>query len=237
MELGVQSLDPEVLRRSGRGHGPEESIKAVKALKNEDFITGVQLMPGLPGEDRKSFLSTIKQVISLKPEFVRLYPTIVIKGTPLEKLYRKGDYKPLSLARAVDLCRDGTSLLRYSGIRVIRCGLQPTVSLQREGSICAGPFHPAFGELVESALVLKQISKVIKKSRVSAQPKESIIVQSSPRHFSVLKGQKGGNQQKLNLLYPDLKVALIPDPAVPDNLIRIKYETGTIFDIPNPATW
>lgn len=234
IEVGVQSMDHEVLRQSGRGHGPEESMQALKTLKNEGFITGIQLMPGLPGEDRRSFLSTIYKVISLKPEFVRLYPAIVIKGTPLERLFQKGLYIPLSLTEAVELCKDGIKLLRKSDIKIIRCGLQPNPSLQRKGSICAGPFHPAFGELVESAIVFDQVNKCIIENTSFSLLKESILIQSSPRQFSILKGQRGKNLEQLRKLYPDLRIFMKQDSHLPDYLIRVKKETGSFWDIQNP---
>jgi histone acetyltransferase (RNA polymerase elongator complex component) len=235
VEVGVQSMDHEVLRQSGRGHGPEECIQALKTLKNEGIITGVQLMPGLPGEDRRSFLSTIYKVISLKPEFVRLYPAIVIRGTPLERLFQKGLYNPLSLTEAVGLCKDGIKLLRKSGIKIIRCGLQPTPSLQKKGLICAGPFHPAFGELVESAIIFDQVNKCIIENISSLHFKESILIQSSPRQFSILKGQRGKNLDQLRKLYPDLRIFMKQDPYLPDYLIRVKKEAGSFWDIQNPS--
>lgn len=234
VEVGVQSMDYKVLCQSGRGHGPKECVKALKMLKNEGFVTGVQLMPGLPGEDKKSFLSTINSVIYLKPEFVRLYPAIVIKGTPLESLYQRGLYNPLSLTEAINLCRDGVKLLRKSGIKIIRCGLQPTPSLQKEGAICAGPFHPAFGELVESEIIFDRVNRFIKENIASSNFKESILIQSSPGQFSILKGQKGKNLHRLRELYPDLKIFMKHDLLLPEYLIRVKNETGSFWDIKNP---
>lgn len=231
VEVGVQSMDHEVLRRSGRGHGREESVQAVKTLKREGFITGVQLMPGLPGEDIASFLSTIRDVISLNPAFVRLYPTIVIKGTPLEGLYQKGLYQPLSMEKAIDRCKKGIILFRKAGIRVIRCGIQPTPSLQKKGSICIGPFHPAFGELVESSIMFDQVNLIFKKISLSSDPAESIFIRSSFKGFSILKGQKGSNLQRLKSLYPGRKIFMNQDPTLPDDLIRVSNESGSHWDI------
>jgi len=231
VEVGVQSMDPEVLRRSGRGHGREESIRALKTLKREGFVTGVQLMPGLPGEDMASFLSTIREVISLKPEFVRLYPTLVIKGTPLEGLYKKGLYQPLSLEEAIDRCKKGVILFRKAGIRVIRCRIQPTPSLEENGSVCVGPFHPAFGELVESSIVFDRVNLIFKEISLCSEPKESIFIRSSLKRFSVLKGQKGVNLQRLRSLYPGRRIFMNQDPTLPDELIRVSNETGNHWDI------
>ncbi len=231
VELGVQSMDPEVLQQSGRGHGPEESRQAIYILKSEGFSVGAQLMLGLPGEDHDSFLFTIQQIIKLKPDFVRIYPTIVIKGTYLEELYLKGKYKPLSLSHAIELCSEGKRLLKHAGIRVIRCGLQPTASLQKRGSICAGPFHPAFGELVESNLVFELVNKGMRNFFETTRIKEKLIIKSSPKLFSKLKGQKGINLNKLNMIYPELNILLISDPVIPNGFIKITDERENNMDI------
>jgi histone acetyltransferase (RNA polymerase elongator complex component) len=234
VEVGVQSFDPEVLRRSGRGHGPEESSTAVKTLLDEGFVTGVQLMPGLPGEDRASFDATIRRVLSLKPHIVRLYPVLVLKGTPLESLYETGAYVPLSLDQAVELCRDAAIMLRESGIRVIRCGLHPSASLMREGVICAGPFHPAFGELVESAVAFECICDAIKGISASNGIMESLSIRSGPRLFSILRGHKGGNLLRLQSLYPKAAIRFTQDAALPDHIISIRTGSGRGKEITYP---
>ena len=178
-----------------------------------------------------SFLSTIRDVISLNPAFVRLYPTIVIKGTPLEGLYQKGLYQPLSMEKAIDRCKTGIILFRKAGIRVIRCGIQPTPSLQKKGSICIGPFHPAFGELVESSIMFDRVNLILKKISLSSDPVESIFIRSSFKRFSILKGQKGSNLQRLKSLYPGRKIFMNQDPTLPDDLIRVSNESGSHWDI------
>jgi len=231
VEVGVQSFDPEVLRRSGRGHGPEEGITAVRMLRDAGFVTGVQLMPGLPGEDRASFNATIRRVLSLKPHVVRLYPALVLKGTPLESLYETGAYVPLSLDQAVELCRDAVIMLRRSDIRVIRCGLHPSPSLMREGAVCAGPFHPAFGELVESAVAFEHLNDAVRNFIASCGITESLSIQSGPRWFSILRGHKGGNLLRLRSLYPQAAILFAQDATLPDHIIRIQNSNGTGMDI------
>jgi len=91
VELGIQSMDDHVLALSHRGHTSQDTVNAVKILRERDFTIGAQLMPGLPGDSTELFLSTIEKVINLKPNFARLYPTLVIKGTVLEQWYNKGN--------------------------------------------------------------------------------------------------------------------------------------------------
>lgn len=237
VEVGVQSLDPEVLRRSGRGHGPEESSAAVTMLRDEGFITGVQLMPGLPGEDRASFDATVRTVLSLKPHLVRLYPALVLKGTPLESLYESGSYVPLSLDQAVELCKDAVIVLRRSGIKVIRCGLQPSASLMREGAVRAGPFHPAFGELVESAVAFEHLNRAVQGLIASGGITESLWIQSAPRWFSILRGHQGRNLHRLQSIYSQTAFFFQPNAALPDHIIRIQSSSGTGADIMHPAPY
>lgn len=234
IELGVQSMDNKVLELSGRGHRADASINAVKCLKDQGFIVGVQLMPGLPGEDRHSFIKTIKTIISLRPDFVRLYPTIVIKGTVLEGLYKKGVYKPLTVSRATRLCCEAMKLFKKSDIKVIRCGLQPTSSLMTKGMVCAGPFHPAFGELVESRLMLDIIKKALKKplNTVSMRTKK-FIFQASPMVISKLRGQKGINLIKLEKKFPGFEFQILPSSSIPDDIINITNEKGEILHVTN----
>ncbi len=157
VELGVQSMDNDVLRKSGRGHTAEHTVTAISLLKKYGFRTGVQLLPGLPGDSEEIFQTTIDRVIGLSPDMARLYPAIVIKGTGLARLYQAGNYRPLSLGEAVRICSTGCIRLEENGINVIKIGLMSTPSLLSEGEILAGPWHSAFGFLVRSDIYLKKI--------------------------------------------------------------------------------
>lgn len=148
VELGVQSMSGEVLRLSGRGHSPKDTVDAVKLLKGFGFETGAQIMPGLPGDTLDSILMTAEAIIALRPDFVRIYPTLVLKNTPLYKMFLSGDYKAWSLEEMVSACREALKKFREADIPVIRMGLQPTADL--EANLAAGPYHPSFRQLVEN---------------------------------------------------------------------------------------
>jgi histone acetyltransferase (RNA polymerase elongator complex component) len=194
VELGVQSLSDTVLRASRRGHDSTESCRAVQLLHKLGFTVGVQLMVGLPGETTVSFLRGIATVALLAPSFVRLYPCLVIAGSELAEQYRRGLYHPLSLRRAVALVTLAYTRLTAAGIRVIRMGLQPTEELAQ--ALLAGPFHPAFGELVVSRWWLHRL-----RSRLAAlQPQESLAVTISPRDRSALVGMHKYNLNRLGEL-------------------------------------
>ncbi len=147
VELGAQSMDDEVLRLSGRKHDSLCTVNAVKALRRFAGV-GLQFMPGLPGDTVESILETTRKIIALSPEFVRVYPTLVIKGTPLHRMYLNGGYVPWTLDEMVAVCREISALLKEAGIPIIRMGLHPSGGLA--GNIISGPFHPSFRQLVEN---------------------------------------------------------------------------------------
>ena len=157
VELGSQSMDDMVLELSRRGHTAGDTVEAVRLLRNHGFKVGIQLMPGLPGDSEESFMRTVEAVVKLHPDMVRLYPTVVIRGTELERWYLGRRYRPLSLEEAVRLCRMSCIQLEPKGIPVIRIGLMSSPSLLEQGVIVAGPWHEAFGFLVRSAIHQEKI--------------------------------------------------------------------------------
>jgi histone acetyltransferase (RNA polymerase elongator complex component) len=152
VELGCQSFCTEVLRRARRGHGPAAAASAVLMLRDRGLKVGLQLMPGLPGADRAEALFSLACALDLAPDFLRIYPTVVLQGAGLEKAWRGGSYTPWSLEEAVDCCADLLAICRRKKIPVIRLGLQGSIELEQGEALVAGPYHPAFGQLVRSRL-------------------------------------------------------------------------------------
>jgi len=206
IELGVQSMDDEVLTRSGRGHTAADTENAITLIKSHGFLIGLQLMPGLPGDSAKSFIRTIDTVIKLKPDFVRIYPALVIKDTPLEDLYGPGRYMPLSLDDAVKLCREALERFDLAGIDVIRIGLQPTEELEKPGTIIAGPYHPAFRQLVESSILLDKMRFAL---RNCARDTGRVTFQVNPKDLSAAIGQKRSNIKKLEKEFRVQKIRIV----------------------------
>jgi len=215
VELGVQSMDDDVLTLSGRGHTAADTVQAVAMLNAHGFSVGLQLMPGLPGDSREIFSDTVEKAIALKPDFVRLYPALVIRDTPLERLYRAGGYRPLTLDEAVSLCRDALPRFRKAGIAVIRIGLQPTEELERSGTIVAGPFHPAFRQLVESSLLLVTMCSLLP-PRLGAGTVTFVV---NPADLSSAIGQKRQNIHAIKDRY-GLDAKVMTDPRVPRGAVR-----------------
>lgn len=152
VEIGCQSFSPEVLRRSERGHGAREIGEAVDQLRSAGLAVGLQLMPGLPGGSRAEALESLEQALGLAPDFLRIYPTVVLRGTALEEDLHAGTYRPLSLEEGVDLCAEMLWRCRRRAVPVIRLGLQGTEAMDDGRAWVAGPWHPAFGQLVRARL-------------------------------------------------------------------------------------
>jgi radical SAM enzyme (TIGR01210 family) len=153
IELGVQSLDKDVLKKAGRGHSIQDVIDASKLIKKYNFVLGHQIMPGLPEDTFDKDIHTTKASIEMKPDICRIYPALVIKDTPMEKMYKSNEYIPYSLEEAVNVSKVMYDMYRKKHINVIRIGLQPTESINEGGDIVVGPFHPSFRELVEGSLL------------------------------------------------------------------------------------
>lgn len=179
IELGVQSLDDEVLRKAGRGHSVNDVVVASKLIKEAGFTLGHQIMPGLPGDSFEIDIETTKKSIEMKPDICRIYPSLVIKDTPMEDMYNRGDYVPYSLDEAVYISGEMLKLYNEAKIKVIRIGLQPTDTITTGKDIVDGPFHPAFRELVEGHLICETLDKKCPKEK-------DIIVEINEKDVSKL---------------------------------------------------
>ncbi len=192
IELGIQSLDDEVLRKSNRGHTRKDSENASKLIKEYEFTLGHQIMPGLPGSNIERDKITCLDSISMKPDIVRIYPTLIIKDTELLNMFKNGLYKPLTLQEAVDITAYMYSKYMINCINVIRIGLQNTDSIKEGADVVGGPFHPAFRQLVEQKLYLNSITKMIKDVELKNR---SIKILADNRIISDVVGQN-----KINLI-------------------------------------
>ena len=160
IELGAQSMDDDVLRLSGRGHTAADTARAASLIRNSGFELGLQTMTGLPGASYESDIATAEKIISLHPDLVRIYPTVVIKGTPLHTMYERGAYKVFSLDKTVALCAELMVKYQSVNIKVIRMGLQSSDRISTKGEIVAGPYHPAFGQLVKSRIAYNRLLEI-----------------------------------------------------------------------------
>lgn len=160
VELGIQSTDDEVLTLAGRECSFDVIQSAVKSIRTMGFRLGLQLMPGLPGDSEQKFQKSVDDVISLYPDFVRIYPTLVIKNTGLFDMYKQGRYIPWKLERMIDAVKEAVVKFEQAGIKVIRVGLHPDSSLKE--NFIAGPFHPSFRYLVDSRIARERMINMIR---------------------------------------------------------------------------
>ncbi len=192
IELGVQSLNQEVLDLSGRGHTTDDVYEAVNLIKEYGFNLGLQMMVGLPGDTRERAINTCKEFIKLDPFCVRIYPTLVIVDTFLERQYLNGSYTPISLEDAVNLSSLLLMMFEINNINVIRIGLQPTENIQLGKDVVTGPFHPAFRQLVETEIYRKILDYYLKDKNINMNKKD-IVIEISKKKVSSLCGQKSKN--------------------------------------------
>ncbi len=207
IELGVQSLDEEVLKASNRGHLVTDVYEAVRLIRNYGFRLGIQLMVGLPQDTKERSILSAKLTALLKPDFVRIYPTLVIKDTNLLELTRQGRYQPLSLETAVDWTKEMYQVFLLSQIPVIRMGLQPTDLIAEGKEVIYGPFHPAFRQLVESSYFLDYIRKMLCTHNHPADDPSVIKILCNPKDLSQVIGHRRRNLLELKMDYPNIIIA------------------------------
>ena len=187
IELGVQSLDEKVLEVSERGHSIEDVYYASEIIKEYGFTLGLQMMVGLPCDTFEKDIETAKKIISLKPDFVRIYPALTIKNTHMEYMYNKNLYTPLTVDEAAKICKELYIMFYKSNVPIIRLGLQTTEQINVNKDVVAGPFHPSFREIVESLVLNDMIVYYINNFYKS---KKSITIYISSKNISKLYADK-----------------------------------------------
>ncbi len=222
IELGVQSANDYILKRAGRGHTFEDVKKASRLIRRYRFILGHQMMVGLPESTRIDEINTAKRLIKLKPKMVRIYPVLVIKGTKLEKELQEGKYQPLTVVQAIETCKELVRMFASKNIDIIRVGLQNTDEISdpnyKESEVVAGPFHPAFRQLVESAMWYDAVVNKIKKLNVKVK---EVQVTVNPIDVNNVIGHKKENVQKLKDTY-DVDLIIKQDEAIKQGKSKIE---------------
>jgi len=207
VELGVQSMVPEVLAACGRNYSPACVERAIALLREASLSVGLQLMVGLPGETTVRLISSVCRITALRPDFVRIYPALVIRGTGLDRLFREGKYHPLSLHAAVARTSRIKDMFDRHNIRVIRMGLQPSSELEEK--VVAGPYHPAFGELVAARILFNKTRRLL--MRVEEGDIRRLSIASAD--LSAFRGPGNRNMKRLQTLGLLQKMELICDPG------------------------
>lgn len=222
IELGTQSLDDNVLALSQRGHTALQVEKAVEMIRRYPTVqVGLQLLPGLPGDTKEIAMETMRKVIALRPDFVRIYPALVITGTELEWMYRTHQFTPLSLEEAVDWCAGMWPHFMKAGIPVIKMGLHPSEDLRESGTIVAGPFHPSFRQLVEAKLFGNLLDKLFYEDHAE----EIQCITIHPADETGFRGSKGWNWRKWKDRRSTLPELLF-DPTLDRHHLMVQRKDG-----------
>jgi histone acetyltransferase (RNA polymerase elongator complex component) len=217
VELGTQSMVDEVLANSQRGHTARDTVESVRLLKEFGFKVGIQLMPGLPGDTQERFMQTVEKVIRLRPHMVRLYPTIVLKETVLEKWFLKNKYRPMQLAEAVKTCRESCVRLEDNGIPVIRIGLMSSKTLLEDGQVVAGPWHKAFGFLVRSEIYQQRIESYLPEWGLAAE----IGLRVPHKELPLVRGYKNRGLRTIEEKTGAKVIKVIGDDTIPSGKVVI----------------
>lgn len=221
IELGAQSMDDGVLKKNGRGHSADDTARAAELIKRAGFTLVLQMMTGLPGSDGRRDVESARRIIALSPDGVRIYPTVIIKDTPLYELWRAGKYAEHTVEDAVSVCAQLLPMFQRAGITVIRLGLNPTDELSGS-SAAGGAYHPALGELVKSRVLLHRVREMLTSTprgqEILAAPRELRLL-TSPACVSQLVGQRRCNAEALCAEFGFQSVKVIPLPRLGDGEI------------------
>ena len=214
IELGAQSMSDKVLGMNDRGHTAEDVVRASALIKEHGFELGLQMMTGLYGDTDETAIATAEKIISLKPETVRIYPTVVLENTRLASLYEKGEYTPQTVDEAVNLCSKLLGMFNEASIKVIRLGLHSGGNV--EDGFVAGAYHPAFRELCESRLYLEKCRNLINDNNITG----NITIYVSPSEISKMTGQKRSNIESLS--QTGISAQVKPDAKLGKYMLRIE---------------
>jgi histone acetyltransferase (RNA polymerase elongator complex component) len=207
-----------VLDMAKRGHTALDTQKAVFRLKEVGYTIGLQMMVGLPKEDEADSLYTAYRISELEPDFVRIYPTIVLKNSLLARWYENGTYRPWSLKRSIAHVKTLYLFFKKKNIPVIRMGLQASEDLDSGDAVLTGPYHPAFGHMVYSQIFLDKATTILEKKKIFH---EKVVLSVHPRSISKMKGMKNHNVDILKKRFQLQSLKIVPDPSLDEGKLAL----------------
>jgi len=225
IELGVQSMDNGVLEAAGRGHTAAVSEDAIRCIRKHGLQVGAQLMPGLPADTPATSLASLERVISAGADFIRIYPTVVLRGTELARRYAAGDYVPLRLEEGALLCKMLLHRAMQAGVNVIRMGLQADEGLNAH-TVLAGCWHPSLGQIVRSQLYGDLLCQMMSQAPDSLP----VVVKCHPRRVSDVIGQRKANLERLQ--HKGRNIEVIADHELAE--AELQLEINQILPPPLP---
>ena len=214
VEIGVQSMIDEVLFESNRGHTRKDVKVAAKIIKEIGLDLSCHQMIGLPGSTFTHELQTAKDIVKLKPKYVRIHPTLVLKDTQLEKMFNSGTYVPLELDKAVDITEKVVRLYRQANVHIIRIGVHPSELLAE--SIVAGPWHPAFRELVEGKYLMNEAS-----AQLTDYRGQRVQLTIAPQDETYIRGEDNNNYNNLLESHGLTDMVIVKDPNMQRGVVNV----------------
>lgn len=219
VELGAQSMVDEVLCASGRGHTAADTERAAALVKAAGFALILQMMTGLPGADIERDTETARRMIALRPDGVRIYPTVIVEGTALCALWRAREYREHTVADAVETCARILPMFEAAGIPVIRLGLNPTEELSG-GAAVGGAYHPALGELVRAEILRREAAELMRGIPAGAY----VTLGVAPKRVSAMTGQHRSNIKRLTAEFSLAGLTIKPLPDAGDRIILVDWK-------------
>ncbi len=218
IELGVQSLNDRVLELTRRGHDAARTVQAARMVKAAGYRLGLQMMTGLPGDTPAGTLQTAEGIMALAPDFVRIYPTLVLKNSPLAGQFRHGAFTPATMEATIELVSRLFLKFTAAGIRVIRMGLQADDALSSAGTILAGPYHPALGEQVYSRIFYH-----LAEAAIALHPNGTgaPVIEVHPRHLSRMIGTGRANITRLKARFQIETLSVQANPAMAPHHLEV----------------
>ncbi|MFA7661442.1 MAG: radical SAM protein [Anaerovoracaceae bacterium] len=222
VELGVQSFHPQVLEQSGRGHTAAQVEEACRFIQERGIHLGIQLMVGLPGDSPERCVYSAEKTVEMGPQLARIYPTAVLKGTPLYDMCEKDLFVPWDLQSSVQTACDMVKIIRGAEIPVIRMGLKASDILMDKEEVVAGTFHPSYRQLVESQLLKERMEESLRSTlRKTEGVHQRVHFSANDKGFSYLVGYKKSNKEYFANTYPGLDFKYTVDDMLRDFEIGI----------------
>lgn len=226
IELGVQSFDPEVLRASKRGHSADSVYSACSLIRRYGFDLGIQLMIGLPGDNRERAINSAREALKIGPDLIRLYPTVVLEGTELAEMLMRGTFTPLPEEEMLNITKEMYKILDVPGINIIRVGLKST-DLITGSSDLGGGYHPAFRQLVEGAIAREKLEAELVRLNLmcagaGAGGITEVLFLSNEKSFPAMIGHRACNKKHFQKTCPCLNIKYGENAKLRNNEYRIE---------------
>lgn len=220
IELGVQSFDDQVLFLSNRGHNASQTLDACRLVKQNGFSLGIQLMIGLPGDSKETAFQSALKTVEIRPDFVRIYPTVILEGSQLADMLRNDTYSPLETKEAVEIAKELVRLFDLEKIPIIRIGLKSTDNICTATDL-SNAYHPAFRQLVEGALAFDYVEGQLRQIGLH---EGTVQLSTHPKSFSNLIGHKGINKQRFKNEFPQIRFVFKHDATLPEKKYFVTFK-------------